>query len=98
MINHTAQGIEILIDGTMCKEALKVARAVYDDGLTFEIHSYVHSFVDNATLWGWLKQTKCPQTALERWPKEGDCCTHTYGQVTSAYYANEGIEFDQYAE
>lgn len=98
LINHTAQGIEILIDGTMCKEALKVARAVYDDGLTFEIHSYVHSFVDNATLWGWLKQTKCPQTALERWPKEGDCCTHTYGQVTSAYYANEGIEFDQYAE
>lgn len=42
-INHNLTGIEILIDCTTdeAKEALKLARGVYDDGITFEINSYV---------------------------------------------------------
>ena len=95
LINHIKEGIEILIEGTQCKEALKVARAVYDDGLTFEIHSYVYNVVDDETIWSWLKTTECPQTSYTRWPQGGDCCTHTYGQVSSAYYQNETVEHDK---
>ena len=98
LINHTAEGIEILIEGTQCKEALKVARAVYADGLTFEIHSYIYREVDDEAIWGWLKTTECAQTLYSRWPVSGDCCTHTYGQVTSAYYPEEGIEYDKNVE
>lgn len=98
LINHTAEGIEILIEGTQCKEALKVARAVYADGLTFEIHSYIYREVDDEAIWGWLKTTECAQTSYSRWPVSGDCCTHTYGQVTSAYYPEEGIEYDKNVE
>ena len=98
VINHTIEGIEILISGTECKEALKVARAVYADGLTFEIHSYVYSVVDEETIWGWLKNTECPQTSWSKWPKSGDCCTHTYGQVSSAFYPDEEIKHDKNVE
>ena len=93
VINHKMEGIEILIEGTQCKDALKVARAVYDDGLTFEIHNYVYNIVDPKTIWNWLKTTEYPQTSFEKWPTPGDCCTHTYGQIYSAYY-QEGIEYD----
>lgn len=95
LINHITEGIEILIEGTECKEALKVARAVYDDGLTFEIHSYVYNVVDDEKIWSWLKTTESPQTSYEKWPQSGDCCTHTYGQVSSAYYEDETIEYDK---
>ena len=95
VINHTKAGIEILIEGTQCKDALKVARAVYSDGLTFEIHSYVYTVADDAMLWEWLKRTECPQTSFSKWPVSGDCCTHTFGQVTSAYYETESITFDK---
>ena len=95
VINHTKAGIEILIEGTQCKDALKVARAVYADGLTFEIHSYVYTEVGDAMLWEWLKKTECPQTSFSKWPVSGDCCTYTFGQVTSAYYETECITFDK---
>lgn len=98
VINHTIEGIEILIEGTQCKEALKVARAVYADGLTFEIHSYIYSVVDDETIWSWLKTTECPQTSYIKWPASGDCCTHTFGQVTSAYYEVDSIEYDKNVE
>lgn len=94
VLNHTKQGIEILIDGTQCKEALKVARALYGDGLTFEIHSYVYSVVQYPEIWSWLKGTEIPQTSQTQWPVSGDCCTRTRGQITSAYYESEGIHFD----
>lgn len=94
VINHTTEGIEILIEGTMCKEALKVARAVYNDGLTFEIHSYVYALIDDETLWGWLRNTKCAQTSLNKWPVYDEVCTHTYGQVTSAFYQEDKISYD----
>lgn len=95
LINHIKEGIEILIEGTECKEALKVARAVYDDGLTFEIHNYVYNVVDDETIWSWLKTTESPQTSYSKWPQGGDCCTHTFGQVSSAYYQNETVEHDK---
>lgn len=98
IINHTTEGIEILIEGTQCKEALKVARAVYEDGLTFEIHSYVYNIADDMQLWNWMKRTECPQTSFEKWPKSGDCCTHTFGEISSAYYKEENFKYDKKAE
>ncbi len=97
-INHSDAGIEILIAGKDCAEALKHARGVYDDGITFEIHSYVYPTVEPAIIWSWLKNIECAQTSLTDWPASGDCVTHTYGQVTSAYYPEEGIRFDKYPE
>ena len=98
IINHTTQGIEILIEGTKCKEALKVARAVYADGLTFEIHNYIYNIVDTQTIWNWLKTTECPQTSFNKWPESGECCTHTFGQISSAFFKEEEIEYDVKAE
>lgn len=98
IIKHQIEGIEILINGTECKDALKVAREKYDDGITFEIHNYIYDFVAIEDIWKWLKVTECLQTSLEKWPKNGDICTHTYGQVSSAYYMNELISYDQKVE
>lgn len=98
IIKHKLEGIEILIDGTQCKDALKVARAVYGDGITFEIHNYVYNIVDVHTIWGWIKTTECPQTSFEQWPKSGDCCTYTYGQVSSGYYIEEKIPHEKKVE
>ena len=92
VINHKEDGIEILIEGSTCAEALKKARELYDDGITFEINSYIYNIVDNATVWEWLKKTECVQTRFEGWPASGDHCTLTYGQVTSAFYA-DGIDY-----
>lgn len=85
-INHTATGIEILIGGAELSEALKAARGVYDDGLTFEIHSYVFPTATDEQVWSWLKKIECLQTSMNKWPQLGECITHTRGQVTSAYY------------
>lgn len=102
-INRADNGIEILIDGTTCKEALKLAREKYDDGITFEIHNYVYAHADDATLddeliWNWLKLTECPQTSFFQWPGSGDCCTYTYGQISSVYFPKEEIYYDKTAE
>ncbi len=85
-INHTDAGIEILIGGAEMAQALKDARGIYDDGLTFEIHSYVYPNVTDEQIWSWLKQVECAQTSMSKWPVSGDCVTHTYGQVTSAFF------------
>ena len=37
------------------KEALKLARGIFDDGITFEIHSYVNSAATAEQIWGLLK-------------------------------------------
>ena len=103
LINRAPEGIEILIDGTQCKEALKMARETCNDGITFEIHNYVYAHADDAELdneliWNWLKLTECPQTSLYQWPGFGEWCTHTYGQISSAFYPEETISYDKNAE
>ena len=96
-IEHNAAGIDIYIDCTTdeAKEALKIARGVYDDGITFEIHSYVKPDVSTDQIWEWLKLTKLPDTKTAQWPAVGDICTHTYGQVSSAYKMDEMIKYDE---
>lgn len=96
-INHTATGIDILIDCTTAeaKEALKLARGVFDDGITFEIHSYVNPDVATEQIWNWLKTVKLPSTKTSQWPQDGDISTHVRGQVSSAYHMDEMVRFDQ---
>ena len=96
-INHTATGIDILIDCTTAdaKEALKSARGVFDDGITFEIHSYVNPDVATEQIWNWLKTVKLPSTKTSQWPQDGDISTHVRGQVSSAYHMDEMIHFDE---
>ncbi len=96
-INHTATGIDILIDCTTAeaKEALKLARGVFDDGITFEIHSYVKPDVATEQIWNWLKTVKLPSTKTSQWPQDGDISTHVRGQVSSAYHMDEMIHFDE---
>lgn len=97
VINHTATGIDILIDCTTAeaKEALKLARGVFDDGITFEIHSYVNPNVATEQIWNWLKTVKLPSTKTSQWPQDGDISTHVRGQVSSAYHIDEMIRFDK---
>lgn len=96
-INHTATGIDFLIDCTTAeaKEALKLARGVFDDGITFEIHSYVNPDVATEQIWNWLKTVKLPSTKTSQWPQDGDISTHVRGQVSSAYHMDEMIHFDE---
>lgn len=96
-IEHNAAGIDIYIDCTTedAKSALKLARGVFDDGITFEIHSYVNPNITTDQIWNLLKTVKLPSTKTAQWPKEGDICTHVYGQVSSAYHMDEMIHFDQ---
>lgn len=96
-INHIATGIDILIDCTTAeaKEALKLARGVFDDGITFEIHSYVNPDVATEQIWNWLKTVKLPSTKTSQWPQDGDISTHVRGQVSSAYHMDEMIHFDE---
>lgn len=96
-INHTATGIDILIDCTTAeaKEALKLARGVFDDGITFEIHSYENPDVATEQIWNWLKTVKLPSTKTSQWPQDGDISTHVRGQVSSAYHMDEMIHFDE---
>ena len=96
-INHTATGIDILIDCTTAeaKEALKLARGVFDDGITFEIHSYVNPDVATEQIWNWLKTVKLPSTKTSQWPQDGDISTHVRGQISSAYHMDEMIHFDE---
>lgn len=86
-VAHTAEGINIHIGTAACADALKAAREAYGDGLTFEIHSYAVPELSPADLWEYLKKTKCPTA-------EGD--THIYGQVTSAYYNEAGINHEHF--
>lgn len=99
-INHSAAGIDILIDCTTdeAKSALKLARGVFADGITFEIHSYVNPDVATGQIWNWLKTVQLPSTKTSQWPEQGDICTHVHGQVSSAYHMDEMIKFDETAK
>ncbi|MBQ0057501.1 MAG: hypothetical protein KBT20_07585 [Bacteroidales bacterium] len=93
-INHRATGIEILLAGADCAKALHFARGIYDDGITFEIHSYLYPTLTADAIWNdILKKIEIPETSLTRWPGDGSCVTHTYGQIHSAYYEDELIPF-----
>lgn len=93
-VNHRADGIEILLAGADCAEALRYARGIYGDGLTFEIHSYLYPTLEPAFIWNdILKKVQIPETSFSRWPSDGSCVTHTYGQIHSAYYEDQLIPF-----
>ncbi len=93
-VNHKPDGIEMLIEGAECAKALRHARGVYDDGITFEIHSYINPDVTAETIWNdILKNVQIPETSLTRWPADGSCVTITYGQIHSAYYEDEMKKF-----
>lgn len=84
-ITHEAAGTRIIVHPN--KEALRAAREIYQDGITFEIHSYVTPGIPTATIWEKLKGTTCtvsPYTTLR-------------GQVTSAYN-DERISLDNELE
>lgn len=83
-VAHKAEGIEIFVGGAACAEALRVARALNGDGLTFEIHTYANKDLDDATLWSWLKTTQRPTVSPT---------TKLFGQITSAFYPEDGIKF-----
>lgn len=93
-VNHRPDGIEILLAGADCAEALRYARGIYDDGLTFEVHSYLYPNLEPAIIWNdILKNVQVPETSLSRWPSGGSCVTHTYGQVHSSYFEDQLIPF-----
>lgn len=76
-IIHEEGGIRILIDPN--KEALKAAREAYQDGITFEIHSYVTSGITKDVIWDKLKMSTCHTEPY----------TKIFGQITSAFYDDE---------
>lgn len=98
-VNHKSNGIEILIAGADCAEALRFARGIYDDGITFEIHSYLIPTLSYQTIWDdILQRVEIPETSLTRWPVNGSCSTHTYGQIHSAYFEDDMKKFDKKPE
>lgn len=89
-VTHKAEGIEIFVKGSDFAPALRAARALYGDGLTFEVHTYVKNElngtpVTDEQVWNWLKQTKMPTVSPE---------THLLGQITSAFFTEDGIKMD----
>lgn len=89
VVKHTAEGIDIRVGGANCAAALRAARNTYQDGLTFEVHTYVNwDTTDDQMVWNWLKTTQCPDVSP---------VTHVFGQVTSAFYPAESIFFDENA-
>lgn len=79
-ITHEQDGIRILVKPN--REALIAARQRYDDGITFEVHSYVTSGITTEAIWQRLKGTKCTTTPY----------TTIFGQITSAYYPEDRVE------
>lgn len=85
-ITHEQEGIRIVINPN--KEALAAAREVYGDGLTFEVHTYTSTAIPNEVIWDLLKQSTCTATPF----------THVFGQITSAYYTEDRVEYDNFGE
>lgn len=81
-ILHESDRIEIFVKGSDCKEALRLARECYDDGLTFEVHSYVKPEVTEEQIWEWVKASKITTTPT----------TKITGQLSSAYYMDEVVK------
>lgn len=93
-VNHKSEGIEVLLAGADSKEALRYARGIYADGITFEIHSYIIPTRTPQQLWEEsLSKIQVPGTSLSRWPSATDHITHTHGQIHSAYSESYMITF-----
>lgn len=84
-ITHEEGGIRIVIQPN--KEALRAARAVYADGLTFEVHTYTSTAIPNSVIWDEMKSSTCTTIPY----------TLIVGQVTSAYY-EERIDLTNFKE
>lgn len=80
-ITHEEGGIRIHIEPN--KAALKAARERYDDGITFEVHSYVTPEVTPSVIWDALKGTTYSVTPY----------TSVFGQITSAFYKEDEVKF-----
>lgn len=76
-ITHEEAGIRIVIEPN--KEALKAAREVYGDGITYEVHNYVTQGIPLVTIWDELKKTTVSVSPD----------TYKFGQITSAYYGDK---------
>lgn len=72
-ITHEEGGIRIVVEPN--KEALKAAREKYDDGITYEVHSYVTPGIPLVTIWDELQKTTVTTSPY----------TFLHGQITSAY-------------
>lgn len=91
VITHKAEGIEIYVGGADCAAALRAARTAHNDGLTFEVHTYVKNEiegvpVDDELIWNFLKQSTVTSDP-----------THLFGQITSAFY-NDSIYMDNWKD
>lgn len=76
-VTHEEGGIRIVVEPN--KEALKAARNIYGDGITYEIHNYVTPGIPLESVWDKLKLTTVSTSPY----------TYKYGQITSAYYEDE---------
>lgn len=79
-ITHEEAGIRIVIHPN--KEALKAARELYDDGITYEIHNYVTPGIPQETIWDKLKMTTVMVSPY----------TYKFGQITSAFF-DDRVDF-----
>lgn len=79
-VTHEQNGIRINVAPN--KAALKAARELYADGITFELHSYVTSGISKEAIWDKLKNTTYKVSPF----------TDVTGQITSAYN-DERIDF-----
>lgn len=91
-VEHSAEGIVITINTSEATDAIAAAKELYDDGITFEIHTYANNDVEDAVLWNILKETKCIKTTANGDFTEPQACD-VRGQITSAFYPDE-IKFD----
>lgn len=87
-VAHTQEGISIYVGGANCAEALRAARQAYGDGLTFEVHTYVKAVVNDQPVGDDLVWTMLKNSTVTTDP------THLFGQITSAFYPEDGIYLD----
>lgn len=91
-IAHTDKGIEITIDGNNdeYKATLQTLQAAFNDGLTFEIHSYVTPETTNEKIWDMLKATECLVVEDVKNYYEGKEVP-AFGQITTAHFDEEVV-------
>lgn len=82
-IKHEPEGTRITVKPN--KEALIAARKLYDDGITFEFHSYVSADIPTETIWEKIKSAT--------YDTEG--YTTIFGQITSAFHEDEEVKISK---
>lgn len=98
-VAHTPEGIRITVYTSDADDAIQAALAKYEDGLTFEVHTYAiaeemdPSFT-NELLWGYVRTTKCLKTTVNGVFGENQA-THVFGQITSAFFPEDIIKYDE---